>query len=88
MPVHLEAHFSRPKLRFRSTQIAVAAYISVGLGDQRVRLGKKTIPLHRIGRFRCTRHELCRLQAQRNTGTPIQWRIVGFQGEPPDLTSR
>jgi len=76
MTVDPERHFSGSN----STQIPVAAYISVGLGDQCVRLCKKTIPLHRIGRFRCTRHQLCRLQAQRNTGTPVQWRIVGFQG--------
>ena len=59
--------------------------MSVSFGDQRVRLRTKTIPLYRIGRFRCTRHQLCRLQAQRKTGTPIQWQIVGFQSGPPDF---
>ena len=32
--------------------------MSVGLGDQRVRLRKKTISLGRIGRFRCTGYQL------------------------------
>jgi len=70
----------------KSPQIAVAAHMSIGVGNQRMGFCKKTIPLCWIGCFRGARHELRCLQALRDTGAPVRSWIVGRHGRPHHLT--
>src|SRR5262249_35863531 len=74
-----------PNRGSNSTQIAVATYVSIRLGDQRIGFGEKPIPLLRIGHLQGARYQLGSLHAQHDTGASIQWWIVGRQSGPPDL---